>query len=132
MTYPDLLFVPYQDTLDLLTVEDAMRVCEEVYHMLDRGTVVHSKPPSFKLDVAEGFDNHWHVKAALLKEIPTTGVRMYNYFDDGVRNTVVEIIIHPHAGRRDFLQERGGIDTRVQMARYGAAARARPGRHRRH
>ena len=88
MDYPDLLFVPYQDTLDLLTVEDALRVCENVYHMLARGTVAHSKPPSFKLDVAEGFNNHWHVKSALLKEIPTTGVRLYNYFDDGVRNTV--------------------------------------------
>ena len=40
-------------------------------------------PPSFKLDVADGFNNHWHVKAALLKEIPATGVRLYNYFDDG-------------------------------------------------
>jgi len=88
MTYPDLLFVPYQDTLDLLTVDDAIRVCEEVYHMLARGTVVHSKPPSFKLDVAEQFNNHWHVKAALLKEIPATGVRLYNYFDDGQRNAV--------------------------------------------
>jgi ornithine cyclodeaminase len=88
MDYPDLLFVPYQDTLDLLTVEDALRVCEDIYHMLARGTVAHSKPPSFKLDVAEGFNNHWHVKSALLKEIPTTGVRLYNYFDDGVRNTV--------------------------------------------
>ena len=88
MSYPDLLFVSYQDTLDLLTVDDAMRVCEEVYHMLARGTVAHSKPPSFKLDIAEDFNNHWHVKAALLREIPTTGVRLYNYFDDGKRNTV--------------------------------------------
>lgn len=88
MTYPDLLFVPYQDTLDLLGVDDAMRICEDVYRMLARGTVVHSKPPSFKLDIAEDFHNHWHVKGALLKEVPTTGVRLYNYFDDGVRNTV--------------------------------------------
>jgi alanine dehydrogenase len=88
MTYPDLLFVPYRDTLELLGVDDAMQVCEDVYHMLARGTVIHSKPPSFKLDVAEGFNNHWHVKSALLKEIPTTGVRLYNYFDDGKRNTV--------------------------------------------
>jgi alanine dehydrogenase len=88
MTHPDLLFVPYQDTLDLLSVDEAMRICEEVYHMLARGSVVHAKPPSFKLDVAEGFNNHWHVKGVLLKEIPTTGVRLYNYFDDGRRNTV--------------------------------------------
>ena len=88
MSYPDLLFVSYQDSLELLNVDDAMCVCEEVYRMLARGTVAHSRPPSFKLDVAEDFNNHWHVKAALLREIPTTGVRLYNYFDDGNRNTV--------------------------------------------
>src|SRR5262245_50598756 len=88
MSYPDLLFVPYQDSLDLLSVDDAMRICEDVYRMLARGTVDHCRPPSFKLDVAEDFNNHWHVKAALLREIPTTGVRLYNYFDDGKRNTV--------------------------------------------
>ena len=43
---------------------------------------------SFKLDVADDFHNHWHVKSAFLKDIPTTGVRIYNYYDDGVRNTV--------------------------------------------
>src|SRR3954471_20919812 len=88
MTCPDLLFVSYQDTLDLLGVDDAMRICEDVYRMLARGTVVHSKPPSFKLDIAEEFHNHWHVKGALLKEVPTAGVRLYNYFDNGKRNTV--------------------------------------------
>ena len=88
MNYPDLLFVSYQDSLDLLSVDDAMRICEDVYRMLARGTVAHSRPPSFKLDIAEEFNNHWHVKAALLKEIPATGVRLYNYFDDGTRNTV--------------------------------------------
>ena len=41
MDYPDLLFVPYQDTLDLLSIDDAMRICEEVYRMLARGTVVY-------------------------------------------------------------------------------------------
>ena len=53
-----------------------------------RGSVMHSKPPSFKLDVAEDFYNHWHAKGVLLKDIPATGVRLYNYFDDGVCNTV--------------------------------------------
>jgi len=56
--------------------------------MHSNGTVVLSRPPSFKLDVADGFHNHWHVKSVFLKEIPATGVRVYNYFDDGVRNTV--------------------------------------------
>jgi ornithine cyclodeaminase/alanine dehydrogenase-like protein (mu-crystallin family) len=83
-----VLFVPYQDTLGLLSVADALRVCEQVYLMHARGSVVLSNPPSFKLDVADGFHNHWHVKSVFLKDIPTTGVRVYNYFDDGVRNTV--------------------------------------------
>ena len=105
MTYPDLLFVPYQDTLDLLGIEDAMRICEDVYRMHARGTVIYSKPPSFKLDVAEDFNNHWHVKAVLLKEVPTTGVRLYNYLDDGKRNTVgylecarYVVLSDPHTG----------------------------------
>ena len=52
-----VLFVPYQDTLGLLSVEDALAVCEEVYLMHARGSVVLSNPPSFKLDVADGFHN---------------------------------------------------------------------------
>jgi len=84
----DILFVPYKATLDLLSVQEAMDVCEEVYRMHARDSVVWSNPPAFKMDVAEGFNNHWHVKAALLKDVPTTGVRLYNYYDDGVRNTV--------------------------------------------
>ena len=83
-----VLFVPYRDTLALLTVTDALRICEQVYAMHARGSVALSNPPSFKLDVADGFHNHWHVKSVFLKEIPTTGVRLYNYYDDGVRNTV--------------------------------------------
>ena len=83
-----ILFVPYQETLKLLDIKDAMAVCEDVYRMHARGSVVLSAPPSFKLDVAEGFHNHWHVKSVFLKDVPTTGVRTYNYYDDGVRNTV--------------------------------------------
>jgi ornithine cyclodeaminase/alanine dehydrogenase-like protein (mu-crystallin family) len=83
-----VLFVPYRETLGLLSVADALKVCEDVYLMHARGSVVLSNPPSFKLDVADGFHNHWHVKSVFLKDIPTTGVRVYNYFDDGVRNTV--------------------------------------------
>jgi alanine dehydrogenase len=84
----DALFVSYHDTLDLLSVKDAMDVCEQVYLMHARDSVVLSNPPSFKLDVADGFHNHWHVKSVFLKDVPTTGVRVYNYYDDGVRNTV--------------------------------------------
>src|SRR4051812_36438267 len=83
-----VLFVPYKDTLQLLNVEEAFEVCEQVYRMHANDSVVLSSPPSFKLDVAEGFNNHWHVKSAFLKDVPTTGVRLYNYYDDGVRNTV--------------------------------------------
>lgn len=83
-----ILFVPYRDTLELLSIADAMQVCEQVYGMHARGSVVLSSPPSFKLDVAEGFHNHWHVKSVFLKELPATGVRTYNYYDDGLRNTV--------------------------------------------
>src|ERR1700757_2624780 len=79
-----VLFVPYQDTLPLLSVEDALRICEDVYGMHARGSVVWSSPASFKLDVADGFNNHWHVKSVLLKDIPTT-------YDDGVRNTVGDL-----------------------------------------
>jgi Predicted ornithine cyclodeaminase, mu-crystallin homolog len=100
-----VLFVPYKDTLGLLNVEDAMRLCEQVYAMHARGSVVLSNPPSFKLDVADGFNNHWHVKSVFLKDIPTTGVRIYNYFDDGVRNTVgglgctrYIVLSDPHSG----------------------------------
>ena len=100
-----VLFVPYQDTLGLLSVEDALKVCEDVYRMHARGSVVWSNPHSFKLDVAEGFNNHWHVKAAFLKDIPATGVRLYNYYDDGVRNTVggldcarYIVLSDPHTG----------------------------------
>ena len=83
-----VLFVPYKETLGLLSVADALKVCEDVYRMHARDSVVLSNPPSFKLDVADGFHNHWHVKSVFLKDIPATGVRVYNYFDDGVRKTV--------------------------------------------
>lgn len=100
-----VLFVSHKDTLGLLSVEDAMRVCEQVYLMHARGSVVLSNPPSFKLDVADGFNNHWHVKSVFLEDVPTTGVRLYNYYDDGVRNTVGTlgcaryiVLSNPHTG----------------------------------
>ena len=39
------------------------------------------------MDVAE-FNNHWHVKGCLLRDIPVAGTRMYAYYDDGERSTV--------------------------------------------
>jgi alanine dehydrogenase len=89
LTNPEgVLFVSYAETLRLLSVADALAICEQVYLMHARDSVVLSNPASFKLDVADGFHNHWHVKSAFLKDIPATGVRLYNYYDDGVRNTV--------------------------------------------
>ena len=78
-----VLFVPYRDTLDLLSVEDAFQVCEDVYRMHARSDVMHASPPSFKLDVGAPFHNHLHVKSAFLRDLPTTGVRLVNYYDDG-------------------------------------------------
>ena len=88
MNHPDVLFVPYRDTLELLKTEDVMRICEDVYRMHAAGSVQWSKPPSFKLDTPDPFFNHWHVKAVMLKDVPVTGVRLYNYFDDGKYNNV--------------------------------------------
>ena len=100
-----VLFVPYRETLALLAVEDALAVCEQVYLMHARGSVVLSNPASFKLDVADDFNNHWHVKSVFLKDVPTTGVRLYNYYDDGARNTVggldctrYIVLSDPHSG----------------------------------
>jgi ornithine cyclodeaminase len=86
-----VLFVPHAATVDLLTPKQALRIAEDVYRMQGEGSVMVSTPPSFKLDVGEPFFNHWHVKCALLKEIPITGVRLYNYYDDGSRNTVGQL-----------------------------------------
>ncbi len=101
-----VLFIPYADTLDLLDVGEAMRICEDVFRMHARGTVQWSDPPNFRLDVAEQFNNHWHVKAVFLKDVPITGVRLYNYYDDGVINNVGQlesgryvILTDPHSGR---------------------------------
>lgn len=86
--HPDVLFVPYRDTVDLLSTDDAMRICEDVYKMHANGSVQWSKPPSFKLDTDAPYHNHWHVKAVTLKDIPITGVRLYNHYDDGDYNNV--------------------------------------------
>ena len=91
MPLDGVLFIPYRETLKLLSVEEAMQVCEDVYHMHAKGSVQWSAPPSWKLDVDAPWHNHWHVKGAFLPEVPTTGVRMYNYYDDGIKNTVGQL-----------------------------------------
>jgi len=90
-TNEGVLFVPHAASVDLLTPKEALRIAEDVYRMQGEGSVMVSTPPSFKLDVGEPYFNHWHVKCALLKEIPITGVRLYNYYDDGSRNTVGQL-----------------------------------------
>jgi hypothetical protein len=138
-----VLFVPYQDTLGLLSVEDALKVCEDVYRMHARGSVVWSNPHSFKLDVADDFNNHWHVKSAFLKEVPTTGVRIYNYYDDGVRNTVGGLdctryiaLSDPHSGKPLAIVDEhwsyAARSHRLQMGGPEESQGARPRRHRHH
>lgn len=92
MTAADgVLFVPYRDTLDLLTPKEALEIAEDVYRMQGDGSIEASRPPSFRLDTGAPLHNHWHVKCALLNDIPVTGVRLYNYYDDGRRNTVGQL-----------------------------------------
>ena len=91
MALEGVRFIPYKDTLDLLSIEEAMQICEDVYRMHAAGSVQWSAPSSWKLDADAPYHNHWHVKGVLLKDIPTTGVRMYNYYDDGVKNTVGQL-----------------------------------------
>src|SRR6478752_4857175 len=89
MSTPDsVLFIDYATTVKLLPVPDAMAICEDVFRMHARNSVKWSVPPSQKLDVGAPFHNHWHVKTVILEDEPIAGVRLYSYFDDGVRNTV--------------------------------------------
>jgi alanine dehydrogenase len=107
-----VLFVPYADTINLLTPKEALQIAEDVYRMQGEGSVMMSTPPSFKLDVGDPFHNHWHVKCSLLKETPITGVRLYNYYDDGDRNTVGKlecgryvILTDPNTGHNKAIVE---------------------------
>ena len=69
--HPDVLFVPYEQTLALLSVEDAMRICENVYLMHARGSVTWSTPQRMRLDTEGPLHNHWHIKAVLLRDVPS-------------------------------------------------------------
>ena len=83
----ELLFLSHAETLDLLSPTEAMAVCEDVYRMHAEGTVSWTDPPAFRLD-DDRFHHHWHVKGALLSEIPISGVRLYAYYEDAERSTV--------------------------------------------
>jgi len=83
-----VLFIDYATTVKLLSVTDAMAICEDVFRMHARKSVKWSVPPSQKLDVGAPFHNHWHVKTVILEDEPVAGVRLYTYYDDGLRNTV--------------------------------------------
>jgi ornithine cyclodeaminase/alanine dehydrogenase-like protein (mu-crystallin family) len=83
-----VLFIDYATTTKLLSVPDAMAICENVFRMHARNSVRWSAPPSQKLDVGAPFHNHWHVKTVILEDEPIAGVRLYSYYDDGLRNTV--------------------------------------------
>jgi ornithine cyclodeaminase/alanine dehydrogenase-like protein (mu-crystallin family) len=84
-------FIDYATTVKLLSVSEAMNICQDVYEMHSRHSVIWSDPPSQKLNTPAPFHNHWHVKTAVLKEAPVAGVRLYSYFDDGQRNTVGQL-----------------------------------------
>jgi ornithine cyclodeaminase len=86
--YPDVLFLSYQDTLELLGVDDALLICEKVYRMHAARTVVWTTPPALQLSVGQPYHTHWQVKGVLLKEIPVSGVRLFNYYDDGAFTNV--------------------------------------------
>ena len=124
-----VLFVPYQDTLGLLSVDDALRSASRSTDARPRQRGVVD-PPSFKLDVAEEFHNHWHVKSVFLKEIPTTGVRVYNYYDDGVRNTVggldctrYIVLSDPHSGEPvAIVDEHGAMPSAAPRPRRSPAS----------
>jgi len=47
MTLEGVRFIPYRETLDLLSVEEAMQVCEDVYRMHAAGSVQWSQPSSW-------------------------------------------------------------------------------------
>jgi ornithine cyclodeaminase len=83
-----VLFIDYATSVKLLSVPDAMAACEDVFRMHARNSVKWSVPPSQKLDIGAPFHNHWHVKTVILEDEPIAGVRLYSYYDDGVRNTV--------------------------------------------
>ena len=90
MTQPSdtVLFIDYATTVKLLSVPETMAICEDVFRMHARKSVKWSVPPSQKLDVGAPFHNHWHVKTVILEDEPIAGVRLYSYYDDGLRNTV--------------------------------------------
>ena len=68
---PDsVLFIDYATTVKLLSVPEAMAICEDVFRMHARNAVKWSVPPSQKLDVGAPFHNHWHVKTVILEDEP--------------------------------------------------------------
>ncbi len=87
MVSDGLVFLSYEDTLALLSASEALDVCEDVYRMHANGSVDWTSPPSFRLD-DDTFHHHWHVKGALLNDIPVSGIRMYSYYEDDERSTV--------------------------------------------
>src|SRR5439155_17067216 len=83
-----VLFIDYATTVKLLSVPDAMAICEDVFRMHARKSVKWSVPPSQKLDVGAPLHNHWHVKTVILEDEPVARVRLYSYFANGKPNTV--------------------------------------------
>ena len=75
MALEGVRFVPYKETLDLLSVEQAMQVCEDVYRMHAAGSVQWSQPSSWKLTWG-ALSQSLACQRGDAQDIPVTGVRM--------------------------------------------------------
>ena len=65
-----VLFVPYRETLALLSVEDALAVCEQVISCMRAAAWSVEPCQASSSTWADGFHNHWHVKSVLLEGCP--------------------------------------------------------------
>ena len=88
MSAPDVLFVSYADTLHLLSTADAMRFARRCTACRHAAAWCGRRLRVCGSTWGRRFTITGTVKGVLLKETPITGVRLYNYFDDGSRNTV--------------------------------------------
>ena len=127
-----VLFIDYATTVKLLPVPDAMAICRRrlSHARAQFGEIVGATEPEARRRAP--FHNHWHVKTVILEDEPIAGVRVYSYYDDGLRNTVGRLELRPldragrsqdrtadcHSRRALDLRhpQRGGRDGRAQVA----------------
>ena len=58
MAKEGVLYIPYAETLDLLSPQEALVIAEDVYRMMAAGSIIAAIPPSFKLDIGAPYQNH--------------------------------------------------------------------------